>query len=134
MTRNNFIFSGFLFATILFIAGCEQPDPEQLRQRQLLPGLDFVADAQTGDDLFHAHCARCHGNGGTGTDQGPSLIDNIYRPGHHADLAFHWAAKDGVKQHHWHFGDMPAIPAVSPQEVGHIIAYVRDEQRQAGIR
>ncbi len=66
--------------------------------------------------------------------KGPPLIHDIYRPGHHADLSFHWAVKDGTKQHHWHFGDMPPIADVSPEQVGHIIAYVRREQRRAGIR
>jgi hypothetical protein len=29
---------------------------------------------------------------------------------------------------------MPAIPGVSPEDVGHIVAYVRQEQRLAGIK
>jgi hypothetical protein len=28
---------------------------------------------------------------------------------------------------------MPKIPGVSPQEVGHIIAYIRQEQHRDGI-
>jgi hypothetical protein len=44
------------------------------------------------------------------------------------------AAGDGVKQHHWQFGDMPPQPNISPEEMGHIIAWVRQEQRRAGIK
>jgi len=61
-------------------------------------------------------------------------VDPVYRPGHHADLAFHFAVRDGVKQHHWPFGDMPPQPGVTPEQVGHAIACVRALQRQAGIR
>lgn len=99
-----------------------------------MPAPDFVADADRGETLFHSHCSRCHGKAASGTDHGPPLIHPIYRPGHHADLTFYWAAKDGVKQHHWQFGDMPPVSGVSPEDVGNIVAYVRREQRRAGIR
>lgn len=134
MIKNNFILVGLLVSVTLYVAGCEQPNPEQARQRLHLPSADFVADRKKGEHLFHDHCSRCHGEAGKGTNQGSPLIHKIYRSGHHADLTFHWAVKNGVKQHHWHFGDMPPVPAVSPQEVGHIIAYVRHKQRQAGIQ
>jgi hypothetical protein len=44
------------------------------------------------------------------------------------------AVRDGVKQHHWHFGNMPPQPEVTPEQTGHVIAYVRGLQRQAGIQ
>jgi len=132
MTKNGFFL--LLGITSVILTGCDTPDSEQVRQRQHLPEPSFVADPQRGDALFHAHCARCHGEKGTGTDQGPPLMHHVYRPGHHADLTFHWAIKDGVRQHHWHFGNMPPIADVSPQRAEHIIAYVRREQRNAGIR
>lgn len=118
---------------MLLLAACDKPSPEQVRARQHLPGPGFVADARQGSQLFRANCARCHGAAGKGTDQGPPLVHPIYRPGHHADLTFHWAVSRGAKQHHWQFGDMPPLPGVSPEDVGHIIAYVRAEQRKAGI-
>jgi len=118
----------------LFLVACDNLSPEEIRKRQHLPGKDFVADKQQGKVIFAENCARCHGANGKGTQQGPPLVDKIYRPGHHADLVFHWAVKDGVKQHHWDFGDMPALPNVSPEEVGHIISYIRDAQRKAGIQ
>ncbi len=82
---------------------------------------------------FQNNCARCHGSEGQGTNQGPPLVHKIYEPSHHADMAFQRAAARGVRSHHWKFGDMPKIEGVSPDDVTHIIAYVRWLQRQAGI-
>lgn len=117
----------------LFLMGCDRPDPETVRQRQHLPPPDFVADSSKGEMLFNANCIKCHGTGARGTNQGPPLVHEVYRPGHHADLTFHWAVKDGARQHHWQFGDMPPVPNLTPEDVGHIIAFVRAEQRKAGI-
>lgn len=108
------------------LAGC-QPSP-------WLPPPDFVGDPQQGETLFVARCAGCHGPDARGTSQGPPLIHEIYRPAHHADVAFHLAVRNGVAAHHWQFGDMPAQEGLSPKAVGHMIAWVRREQRRAGIR
>lgn len=91
------------------------------------------ADVLKGEGLFKANCLRCHGERGTGTTQGPPLVHKIYEPNHHADVAFQRAAANGVRAHHWQFGDMPMIEAVTPQDVAEIIRYVRWLQRQAGI-
>ena len=116
------------------VAGCGQGDPEARRERLHLPPVDFRPDARTGQKLFKALCTQCHGESAKGTDEGPPLVDPVYRPGHHADLAFQFAVRDGVKQHHWHFGDMPPQPDVAPEQAGHMIAYVRGLQRKEGIR
>ena len=116
------------------MAGCEKPDQEKLRQRLHLPSPGFVADAVKGEQLFNTYCASCHGESAKGSDQGPPLVHKTYRPVHHADQAFHWAVINGARQHHWHFGNMPPIPDLSPKDVEHILSYVRQEQRQAGIR
>ncbi len=117
----------------LFLTGCDSLNPEEIRKRQQFPGEDFVANAQQGKILFAANCSQCHGQAGLGTRQGPPLINKIYRAAHHADITFYWAVRNGVKQHHWAFGDMPPIKNVSPEDVGHIIAYIRQQQRIAGI-
>jgi hypothetical protein len=44
------------------------------------------------------------------------------------------AVKQGVRAHHWLFGNMPAMPHVAEDEVMQIIAYVRWLQEQARIR
>jgi hypothetical protein len=48
-------------------------------------------------------------------------------------MAFQIAAKNGVRSHHWQFGDMPPILLVTPDSVAHIIAYIRREQQKAVI-
>lgn len=116
----------------LLLTACDQDSPDLSRLH--IPGPDFKADPQEGEMKFSANCMKCHGVGGRGTDKGPPLVDATYRPGHHGDMVFHFAVSRGVKQHHWHFGDMPAIPDLTPEEVGNIISYVRLEQKEAGIR
>ena len=91
------------------------------------------ADVQTGEAKFAAHCAACHGTGAVGTKQGPPLVHKIYEPNHHADAAFQRAVEQGVRAHHWEFGNMPKIDGVTATEVDHIIRYVRWLQREAGI-
>ncbi|HSM35957.1 MAG TPA: cytochrome c [Longimicrobiales bacterium] len=87
-----------------------------------------------GRDLFDLHCAECHGSGGFGTTQGPPLVHDIYRPGHHADISFHLAVQRGVRSHHWNFGDMPPQPNVPVDRIQAIVDYVRWVQREAGVR
>ncbi|MDH5527246.1 MAG: cytochrome c [Nitrospirota bacterium] len=86
-----------------------------------------------GQALFETHCQRCHGERATGTNQGPPLVHKVYEPGHHPDVAFYRAAANGVRAHHWKFGDMPQIGGANTEEVTAIIAYVRGLQREAGI-
>lgn len=91
-------------------------------------------DVQKGEALFNANCARCHGDKASGTNNGPPLVHKIYEPNHHGDVAFQRAAANGVRAHHWQFGDMPKIDGASPADVEQIIGYVRWLQRQAGIQ
>lgn len=92
------------------------------------------AEFQAGEAKFKANCARCHGEAGAGTNQGPPLVHKIYEPNHHGDAAFQRAAAAGVRAHHWQFGDMPRIETVTPSDVEQIIGYVRWLQREAGIK
>lgn len=88
---------------------------------------------QAGEERFNELCARCHGLAGRGTNTGPPLVHKIYEPSHHADFAFMRAAMQGVRSHHWKFGNMPKISEATPDDVTQIIPYVRWLQRQAGI-
>ncbi len=92
-----------------------------------------AATQPPGAAVFEKNCARCHGRNAAGGPGGPPLVHAIYHPGHHADAAFHLAVRQGVRAHHWSFGDMPAIPGVTEAEVEQIIAYVRALQVAAGI-
>ncbi|WP_428696469.1 cytochrome c [Stappia sp.] len=95
---------------------------------------ELSGELARGRELFDASCASCHGANAAGrAGIAPPLVHMIYEPGHHADGAFFLAAARGVRQHHWSFGDMPAVPDVTPQEVAAITAYVRALQRASGI-
>ena len=125
---------GLVVVLSLSVASCGKGDPEKARQSLHLPKPGYTADATRGQPLFSNNCARCHGGRGQGAREGPPLVHKIYRPGHHPDLSFHIAVKNGVRRHHWTFDNMPPIPGVSPEEVSDIVAYVRALQRQAGVK
>ena len=102
-----------------------------------VPASDPLAgegDAAAGEIAFNGTCAACHGARAAGTDEGPTFLDPIYRPGHHADGAFLAAVRLGVRQHHWPFGDMPPQEGLTNQDINNIVAYVRQLQDEAGIR
>ncbi len=90
-------------------------------------------DTVAGRAVFEGTCATCHGIEGTGTEQGPPLVHQYYRPGHHADGAFTLAIRNGVQPHHWDFGPMPPQPGLSDQDIVDVTAYVRQIQQAAGI-
>jgi mono/diheme cytochrome c family protein len=121
---------------VAFLAGCTAPPPDAGSPEFAQTIRDAVIPAQltTAEALFAVNCAPCHGERGLGSDRGPPLIDVIYEPSHHADIAFLMAAERGVRAHHWNFGDMPPQPQVEPAEMESIIAYVRYLQEQVGIR
>ena len=90
--------------------------------------------AQQGNSVFDANCASCHGVHASGTDQGPPLVHKIYEPGHHADFAFVRAVRNGVRAHHWPYGDMAPVEGLSDEKVSQIIVYVRELQKANGIK
>lgn len=87
-----------------------------------------------GEVVFAGACAACHGVEGVGTDVGPPLVHEYYRPGHHADAAFTLAIRNGAQPHHWDFGAMPPQPGLTDQDIADVTAYVRQIQEAAGIR
>ena len=89
--------------------------------------------SQEGEALFNRTCAVCHGAEGAGTQAGPPLVHPIYQPGHHPDISFRNAVKNGVISHHWEFGHMPPQPGVSDEDIEKIICYVRELQIAGGI-
>ncbi len=96
-----------------------------------IPALSTMA--VKGAKAYDANCAQCHGTNGAGGDQGPPLVHNIYNPGHHADAAFIFAVKRGVRGHHWAFGDMPPMPQVGEDDIYAIVRYIRELQEENGI-
>lgn len=94
----------------------------------------FSETERMGAQAFEAKCAACHGVNAAGRDgMGPPLVHFIYEPNHHGDQAFHLAAMNGVRAHHWPFGNMPAVEGLTTNDVDAIVAYVRVLQRANGI-
>ncbi|MEH6472771.1 MAG: cytochrome c [Halopseudomonas sp.] len=123
---------GLGFATLL--TACSVPDEAERLANLGLPPADFVGDKDLGRQLYSKNCSSCHGLMMSGSKLGPPLNHKVYEPSHHANLAFYRAVKDGVRAHHWEFGDMPPQSQVSPTDAAHIIAYVRVRQERSGIR
>lgn len=101
------------------------------------PSAGLMPNPSKGKILFGQKCASCHGvdlkGRDTGSDRGPPFLHPVYEPSHHGDAAFQNAVANGVRAHHWKFGNMPAVKGVTPDEVAHLTAYVRMEQRKVGI-
>jgi cytochrome c len=91
-------------------------------------------NAQIGKRGFDAKCAACHGVNAAGQDGvAPPLVHIMYEPSHHGDEAFQRAAANGVRAHHWRFGNMPPVEGVTRGDMAMIIAYIRELQRHNGI-
>lgn len=132
------------FLLVLPLTGCDSRAGGEGGMRQVGgsgPGIDTAGlralavptEFHEGERLFSANCAACHGNAALGTQRGPPLVHIIYEPSHHADFAFQRAVAQGVRAHHWDFGDMPGVPALGQADVDQIVDYVRWLQREAGI-
>jgi len=89
--------------------------------------------ALAGKPAYDANCAQCHGSYGAGTDKGPPFVHAVYNPGHHSDASFARAVAQGVRQHHWRFGDMPAQPQVNQAQLDAIVRFVRAVQQANGM-
>ena len=114
-------------------ATAQAPEDGAAMVRVALPA-ELSAEAQIGRRAFEAACATCHGENAAG-QQGvaPPLIHKIYEPSHHADMAFQLAVQNGVRAHHWRFGDMPPVEGLTRADVASIVTYVREVQRENGI-
>ena len=101
------------------------------------PSAGLMPNPAKGKGLYTQNCASCHGvdlkGRDTGANRGPSFLHRVYEPSHHGDAAFQNAVANGARAHHWKFGDMPPVAGVTPDDVAHITAYVRMEQRKVGI-
>ena len=89
--------------------------------------------SQQGEAVFNRTCSICHGAKAEGTQAGPPLVHRLYIPGHHPDISFRNAVKNGVISHHWTFGHMPPQQGVSDEDIEKIICYVRELQIAEGI-
>ena len=126
---------------VLALVGCstEEPAAPTYQEDQPASGAsavvvpDLSANARTGEQVFNANCALCHGPNASGTGLGPPLVHKIYEPGHHQDFAIESAIRNGVPAHHWQFGNMLPVPTVADEDIPNIICYIRELQRANGI-
>ena len=113
-------------AIAIFLGACASEDPE------LEVIVPLAADAD-GATVYEARCASCHGTDLRGTDKGPSQLSIVYEPGHHGDDSFRSAIRNGAQQHHWPFGDMPAIESITDDQIEAVISYIRGQQGRLGF-
>lgn len=98
-----------------------------------MPRID--GNAAIGQRIFETSCAACHGQNAVGVEgAGPPLIHIIYEPSHHGDESFQRAVANGVRAHHWGFGNMPPVDGLTRGDVKMIITFIRDIQRANGIQ
>ena len=97
----------------------------------VVPALN--TEQGVGQQNFQQYCQACHGDYGLGTNAGPPFMHRVYEPNHHGDGAFYNAAINGVRAHHWKFGDMPAVQGIAETEIGPIVAYIRALQKANGV-
>ncbi|WP_289040825.1 cytochrome c [uncultured Aliiroseovarius sp.] len=95
---------------------------------------ELSQQAMLGKTIFEAKCSECHGKNAAGRNGvAPPLVHKIYEPSHHSDMAFVLAAQNGVRAHHWKFGNMPRIEGLTQGDVKMVATYVRELQRANGI-
>ena len=114
------------------------PDTSDLESGAPMVEVSLPAElsdqAQMGKRAYEAKCAECHGKNAAGQNGvAPPLVHKIYEPNHHSDMAFVMAAKNGVRAHHWNFGNMPPVEGLTDGDVKLIARYVRELQRENGI-
>ncbi len=99
------------------------------------PPIAVSGDAQLdrGAEVYATSCASCHGAELGGTDKGPPQLSIVYEPNHHGDDSYRSAIANGAPQHHWEYGDMPAVEGLTDEDVEAVIAFVRAEQARQGF-
>ena len=97
------------------------------------PAQLAAGDAAAGQPVFQDNCATCHGEDLHGTSMGPPLVHEYYVPSKVSNDDMAAAISGGLDETRWHFGPMPAWPSLSGDEIADLIAYVRQQQRAAGL-
>ena len=115
-----------------------QPDLSKVKDGDPIAQVTLPAElsknTQIGKRVFEAKCAACHGVNAAGQNGiAPPLVHKIYEPSHHGDASFLLAARNGVRSHHWKFGNMPPVEGLTDADMKMVVVYVRELQRANGI-
>ena len=51
----------------------------------------------------------------------------------HGDESYRSAIRNGVTQHHWGFGNMPAVEDITDDQIERVITYIRTQQQELGF-
>ena len=132
MKRSNLAGLGLLIAVVtlaIVLSACATDSANTSRSPKTMKTV-LTAGGAT---LYEQHCGSCHGVDLKGTDRGPSQLSVVYAPDHHPDESYRSAIANGVRAHHWSFGDMPPVKGLSADQVDEIIAYIRAQQRKHGF-
>ncbi|NNF54292.1 MAG: cytochrome c [Acidimicrobiales bacterium] len=121
--------AGLVAVVTLVLSACGGDDPVAAPPDSLVP---LAADAD-GATVYQARCASCHGEDLRGTDKGPSQLSIVYEPNHHGDDSYRSAISNGTAQHHWSFGNMPAVEDITDDQIEHVITYIRTQQQKLGF-
>lgn len=129
------IIAGVVFAVVALVAfgGNSSPRDPMTGQSEFDIPVQNPALVAEGEALYRTSCAACHGSDLRGTEFGPSQLSVVYQPGHHPDESYMRAVVNGVRAHHWNFGDMAPIPSLTQADMDRIIAFVRENQRTEGF-
>lgn len=94
------------------------PTAAEEAEKRGIKVVDISAEAQVGAPLFDENSAACQEAHGSGTDNGPPLIHQIYEPSNRGNASFLMAVRNGVRPHHWRFSPMPKSSYTSVRSSG----------------
>ena len=111
------------------------PEPSPAQTAEVTAPTSTAAELviPDGGEVYQQYCAECHGVDLRGTDKGPSQLSIVYEPNHHGDYAYRVAIREGTREHHWWFGDMPPVEGISDLEIEKVISFIRAEQERLGF-
>ena len=81
----------------VILIACSKNEPAPMAPSQPAGTMTVEAQIERGKGLYVAHCAKCHGDAGQGTDKGPPVVGKdafpqAPRPGAKRDVEFKTAA------------------------------------------
>ncbi len=96
-------------------------------------GADGDPAANTGEGLYAANCASCHGAELEGNSSGPPLRSVIYGQDVFGDDEIRAAISDGVREPRWGIGIMIAFPRLTDEQLDLLVEHIRAEQDRLGL-